>query len=62
MSTRKTPSSSYQALTIWLEPRENQRLMRALKVLAALQERTLKQLVTEALDDLLAKYGKEGVS
>jgi hypothetical protein len=62
MSHRKTPSQSYRALTIWLEPAENQRLRRALKVLAALQERTLKHLVTEALDDLLAKYGKEVLS
>src|SRR5436190_18041 len=57
MSRPNIASKSYQAITIWLEPAEHLRLKRALKMLAVTQDRTLKDLVTEALRDLLAKYG-----
>ena len=62
MRTLNPPSRSYKPLMIWLEPAEHLRLKPALKILAIRQNRTLKDIVVEALDDLLTKYAEEAVS
>jgi hypothetical protein len=62
MRSLNPPSRSYKPLMIWLEPADHLRLKPALKILAIRQNRTLKDIVVEALDDLLTKYAEEVVS
>lgn len=62
MKSLNPPSRSYRPLMIWLEPAEHLRLKPALKILAIRQNRTLKDIVVEALHDLLSKYGEEVAS
>lgn len=50
------PSAQYRPLQIWIEPERHAMLRRALKQLCLDHNTTLKDVVLEALDDLLRKY------
>lgn len=50
------PSSNHRSLQVWIEPERHAALRRALKQLCLDHNTTLKDLVLEALDDLLRKY------
>ena len=50
------PSAQYRPLQIWIEPERHAILRRALKQLCLNHNTTLKDLVLEALDDLVRKY------